>query len=95
MKKYLVKHRQSGVTREMTEASYKLAGEKRGWEIVSEVKAPSGDETVVQKEMRRLREEQAKISSESKDQVSQEYENISEDVKEPKKRGPKKKTNEA
>lgn len=97
MKKYLVKHRKSGVTREMTDASYKLAGEKRGWEIVSEVIPKPVQKSIVQQEMDKLiAEQKAKIASESKEEVSQEIENVSEEVKEePKKRGPKPKKNEA
>lgn len=96
MKKYLVKHRRSGATREMTEASYKLAGEKRGWQIVSEVTPNPAQKSIVQQEMDKLiAEQKAKISSENEDVFSEVTETVSEVKEEPKRRGPKKKNNEA
>ena len=80
----------------MTEASFKLAGEKRGWKKIGEVKPAPTEETIVQKEMRRLKEERAAKDAQQAEKPSEEDEIISEQVKEePKKRGPKPKKNEA
>jgi hypothetical protein len=93
-KKYFVRHRVSGIERDMTESSFKLAGEKRGWVILHEVKPKAGEKSIVQQEMDRLRAEQAaKIVSETKDEVSEDVDTTSE-VKEVKRRGPKPKKNE-
>lgn len=94
MAKLLVRDK-NGVEREMTERSFNLAGQKRGWVKVGTVPEP---ETEVQKIMREKREERAAQQANQQpvvQQVATTTDEVGEQKPEPKKRGPKSKNTEA
>ncbi len=89
MAKLIVKDPKTGEEREMTERSFQLAGEKRGFKVVGKVQEP---ETEIQRIMREKKEERAAQQVKPAEHPVTSEEEVKPEAK---KRGPKHKTTEA
>jgi hypothetical protein len=84
---YIVKDPSTGEERPMTQKSFELAGKKRGFKIVGEVEKPKSDLELAKEKLRA--EKAAKQSEETSISEVKDEPVVAE---EPKKRGPKPKT---
>lgn len=92
MAKLIVKDPKTGVEREMTERSFNLAGQKRGWVKIGTVPEPKSD---IQKLMDEKIAERAPKQAEQLVEKPVQAPVEIQQIEAPKKRGPKPKNTEA